>query len=318
LTPPPDTTSDPLQGVRGTQPQDRAVSGRGLGDLLLAQNDAGTPSAKAGNSPKDQSTQKNQQSPYTVSKAVFRQKLIEARTQANTCAFGFGRASRTMRYDHNLFILVDSGENAYLQLLSDKKPSQAIDAIFSSTGVWSFDCFEFAEVLLLCALRRSLGPNSEQLYDRLVRDAFTSKSAKRAGGPIVPPEGLLKIKPKTDVLPLRAWYVVPSDAKGGSPSLTDRSAQGQAASMNQQQAEMAELGSLVTFTNKNHKPNSAWENENTVSLGDGNFIAWGFPAAAITVSASTIKEKLALEGIDAKKTDGIFITGVSVPDIPWQ
>jgi len=76
---------------------------------------------------------------------------------------------------------------------------------------------------------------------------------------------------------------------------------------------------LVTFTNPYFDPKTpAFENENTVSLGGGWFIAWGLPPYILT--AGQIIKELAAKGLAPEKNrdQSIFITGISVPDLPWR
>jgi hypothetical protein len=312
-----------LSASRSTRPMDRGTADRGTASRMLAQNSPRTvvPSVTSANSPSPSPALTKQQ---TVSRETFRAKLVEGVQKALKARIGFGRAVGSKafgppRFDGDYFVVQNpQSDHAYLQLKTGKTPAEAVDAIFSSSDKWKFDCFEFAEVLQLYALRESLGPSATgtNQFNELVRGAF-----KRANDP---KSGLLELRPRAEsALPYREWFHVKTDKKDNpvnGPLITrSRDSRGQRVvrTITQEEGRRVDVGSLVTFTNpRATKP--VWQNENAISLGEGQFVAWGITPYILTVDS--IINHLASNSAESreKRVQSIFITGITVPDIPWR
>ena len=324
--PPPRTPpSDPLATERGVAPQARGVDDRGA-RTFVAQADLGTrPGAIPDAGAKSQAPAATPAAggARTITREQFQSALRESYTLATRCGFKFGRSVGTQPeqgsrrpafFDRNFFLLLDDvgGSESRLELLTEKRPSDAIDAMFASAAVWSFDCSEFSEVAQLFALRRALGADAEGTtrFNQLIKTGFKSRRN---------PEGRLMISRESSMEFLqKEWYAVPvkdgNYAEGGVDLIGRKGAVGR--TMSQDAAKHAPVGSLVTFVNTRKAKSPAWKHENAISLGTGEFVAWGVGI----VDAATILRKLSeASALPVKEQAGtIFIGAVSVPALPFK
>lgn len=249
----------------------------------------------------------------TVDRATFQAKLREGVARARDLNIGFGRAvANTPMFDTEFFVMLGGDASRFLRLVQGT-PAAAIDAIFSRPNKWRFDCFEFAQVVRLFALREAYG------RDQLGTNQFNALVARGAANQSDP---RLEIRPEPGGgLPIALWYTAPLDAKTSrfvAGPLQSRG-KGPAKAMSQEEAMAADLGALVTFHNPECKADAAsaaWHNENAVALGGGEFVAWGIPP--YVVDAPSITGRLAAHSVAKDGAGSIFVSGVSMPDVPWS
>ena len=191
---------------------------------------------------------------------------------------GFGNPVRKRKWDNEWW-----GYNTYLppgetnpekeeilQVWEGKSPADAVLSIFKHLDRWSFDCALFVQVVLLYAVVMRLG-----------KEAFNQRVAEH-----VPSDGkmLLRAHGSTGLLYKSGWqYEKPGPKE--QPWSFERTAR----IMGEQENHFIATpnGSQVVFTNLDSLSNGRdFEHENTIKMGDDQFIAHGIIQARGNVPAN--------------------------------
>jgi hypothetical protein len=181
-----------------------------------------------------------------------------------------------------------------------KSPADAVLNIFKTLDKWSFDCAQFVQVVLLYAIIKRVG-----------KEAFDARVAA--------------YKPTQGQLALRQHFTAGITYTGGSEHDKDElqtlnAARAAAARQEQERSfKAAPFGSQIVFTNLDPRSNGkAYEHENTIKMGDDQFIAHGIVKGSPFVSRDQIFNVLAADAMrgtlerpdDAYKKKYLYISQV--------
>ena len=142
-------------------------------------------------------------------------------------------------------------------LRENRSPADAVLHIFDNWKVWSFDCAEFVQVVLLYAVVKRLG--KEQFDKRVATNTLTKgKMLLRASdspGLTVKENWQHEIKELAKVSGERAAMLIKEQER---------------------RFKSAPNGSRVVFANRDPRAQeSPWQHENTIKMGEDQFIAHG-------------------------------------------
>lgn len=170
----------------------------------------------------------------------------------------FGRAEEEEKFDKE-FWEIEESNLMFLALKKGKRPSDAIDAMFSKEKLkeWSIDCSQYVQVAHFFALRHTLG-----------RKAFNERMGT---------EMKFRIHDSTGIRSLIFF-------KRGGPAeqMTNQADKKKDPRTVDDILQAAPEGSRVMWTNLEIDPagdKSQYRNENTVKLGPDSFAAHGFQEA---------------------------------------
>jgi hypothetical protein len=210
--------------------------------------------------------------PQSFSHSVYEEKLHEAVRKLSSVNFGRAEwdpefitqnpgkplSNREKWYDPEFWTIDDQAKA--LRLKPGKRPSDAIDAIFSNLEKWSLDCMQFEQVAQLYAQRWALLPEP---------DRFNEKVSPTAAGAFVKPNFLRQ----HGSFGMRSKEIY--ERERGDTPLVRRSDKMPMTNVDEL-LDNAPVGSRIVWTNEAAEMKDVFRNENTIKLGKDKFAAHGF------------------------------------------
>jgi Protein-glutamine gamma-glutamyltransferase len=184
-------------------------------------------------------------------------------------------------------LLVAKSESLGAKPLS---PAEAILEVFRSPELWSFDCAQFVQVVLLYAVINSITP--EKFNERVRANVLSSGKM------------LLRAHASTGLKVTGGSQIRKPEVANLTQNLFLEKKSAQEAKF-----KAAPIGSQIIFTNRDARANNkAYEHENTIKLGDDQFLAHGIVRGDHRVTRAQIYSILAEDALrgTGQKGDEVY------------